>query len=71
MRTGAFGALQNEFRAQAGHQIHCFVFFFFCTGKGVFGTNRMRRAFGSTEKFINITQGKRSEEASVGFVFVA
>lgn len=46
-------------------------FFFFCTGKGVFGTNRVRRAFGSTEKFINITQGKRSEEASIGFVFVA
>ena len=47
------------------------VVFFFCTGKGVFGTNRVRRAFGSTEKFINITQGKRSEEASIGFVFVA
>lgn len=46
--------------------------FFVCGGgKGVFGTNRMRRAFGSTEKFINITQSKRSEEASIGFVFVA
>ena len=40
-------------------------------GGGWFGTNRMRRAFGSTEKFINITQSKRSEEASIGFVFVA
>ena len=47
------------------------VLFFFYTGKGVFGTNRMRRAFGSTGKFINITQSKRSEEASIGFVFVA
>ena len=42
-----------------------------CVGGGGFGTNRMRRAFGSTEKFINITQSKRSEEASIGFVFVA
>ena len=70
MRTGAFRALQNEFRPQAGHQIH---WWFLCVwgGGGGFGTNRMRRAFGSTEKFINITQSKRSEEASIGFVFVA
>lgn len=60
-----FGLLQKEFRLQAGHQIHCFA------RKGILGSNRMQRSFGSMEKFINITQSKRSQKLFICFVFVA
>lgn len=39
--------------------------------KGILGTNRMKRSFGSMEKFMNFTQSKRSRKPFDSSVFVA